>query len=134
MCRWGVCREINTVYMCRFCGTRFCSACLRGDFPGAMYYPDLCRICKQQECRGRLVEKSPDTLVSGTPRTGRSTNTGSRSISSNFPGSPTPKNVPIATSSILSRVSSLSKSKKIINLITPPQLEDDVSRLDISYP
>jgi hypothetical protein len=62
MCRWGCYNyesvrllfgfiEINFVflktYMCKFCGTRYCSDCLRGDFYGLMKEPDHCRKCNQ---------------------------------------------------------------------------------------
>lgn len=33
--------------MCKFCGTRYCSDCLRGDFYGLMKAPDHCRKCNQ---------------------------------------------------------------------------------------
>ena len=69
MCRWG-CITIDTVkiikknvyiiifsltiylsktYACKWCGTRFCAECLRGDFHGEMKGGDSlkCRKCKQ---------------------------------------------------------------------------------------
>lgn len=33
--------------MCKFCGTRYCSECLHGDFYGLMKAPDHCRKCNQ---------------------------------------------------------------------------------------
>lgn len=33
--------------MCKFCGTRFCSECLCGEFYGLMKAPDHCRKCNQ---------------------------------------------------------------------------------------
>ncbi len=33
--------------MCKFCGTRYCSDCLHGDFYGLMKEPDHCRKCNQ---------------------------------------------------------------------------------------
>lgn len=76
MCRWG-CQTVDTVkkilskgntiklnqghnrecliltcvllqtYMCRWCGTRYCAQCLRGDFIGLMKSSEKCRICLQ---------------------------------------------------------------------------------------
>lgn len=34
-------------YMCKFCGTRYCKECLRGDFTGLMLGASRCRICNQ---------------------------------------------------------------------------------------
>lgn len=58
MCRWGYCTALDSVFMCKFCGTRYCNVCLRGDYAGVQYYPDLCRVCRQSYCRGKQVEKS----------------------------------------------------------------------------
>ncbi|CAF0804027.1 unnamed protein product [Rotaria sp. Silwood1] len=55
MCRWG-CYNYESTYMCKFCGTRFCSECLRGDFYGLMKAPDHCRKCNQMKCQGKRVE------------------------------------------------------------------------------
>lgn len=64
MCRWG-CPDYESVgqirfdararssisvlqtYMCKFCGTRYCSECLHGDFYGLMDEADHCRKCNQ---------------------------------------------------------------------------------------
>lgn len=69
MCRWG-CITIDTVsnistticislnldfdskiktYQCKWCGTRFCAECLRGDFNGEMKPGETlqCKKCKQ---------------------------------------------------------------------------------------
>lgn len=36
-------------YACKYCGTRFCAECLRGDFHGEMKAGDTfkCKKCKQ---------------------------------------------------------------------------------------
>jgi len=41
--------------MCKFCGTRYCSECLRGDFNGLMTEPDHCRKCNQVKIRIEIV-------------------------------------------------------------------------------
>ncbi|XP_076820619.1 uncharacterized protein LOC143465958 isoform X2 [Clavelina lepadiformis] len=46
MCKW-FCVFNDTTYMCRFCGTRFCNECLRGNFYGTMKTKAHCRVCKQ---------------------------------------------------------------------------------------
>ena len=33
--------------MCKWCGTRYCSECLRGEFEGFMPEPTKCRKCNQ---------------------------------------------------------------------------------------
>ncbi|BFZ19903.1 hypothetical protein BsWGS_22942 [Bradybaena similaris] len=55
MCRWG-CSEVTTTFMCKWCGTRFCRACLRGEFPGQMKEATTCAKCKQNKCQGQKVE------------------------------------------------------------------------------
>ncbi|XP_078487456.1 uncharacterized protein LOC101242297 [Ciona intestinalis] len=55
MCRWG-CVYNDTTYMCRFCGTRFCNDCLKGEFYGLMKEASHCRQCNQVQCLGRRVE------------------------------------------------------------------------------
>lgn len=48
MCRWG-CITIDTTYACKWCGTRFCKECFRGEFHGEMKdeQPLVCKKCKQ---------------------------------------------------------------------------------------
>uniref|UniRef100_A0A1I8GZL1 G_PROTEIN_RECEP_F1_2 domain-containing protein n=2 Tax=Macrostomum lignano TaxID=282301 RepID=A0A1I8GZL1_9PLAT len=55
MCRWG-CSLVDTTYMCKWCGTRFCKECLLGDFYGRMKEPGQCRVCNQKRCQGKRVE------------------------------------------------------------------------------
>ncbi|XP_033126558.1 uncharacterized protein LOC117124435 [Anneissia japonica] len=55
MCRWG-CATVDTTFKCKWCGTRFCRACLRGDFTGCMWEPGRCRVCNQVKCTGERVE------------------------------------------------------------------------------
>ncbi|CAF0738129.1 unnamed protein product [Didymodactylos carnosus] len=55
MCRWG-CMSFEATFMCKFCGTRFCAECLRGDFNGTMKDPAHCRKCNQTNCQGKRVE------------------------------------------------------------------------------
>lgn len=55
MCRWG-CPTTNTTYMCKYCGTRYCKECLRGEFYGLMLDSSRCRICNQKKCQGDRVE------------------------------------------------------------------------------
>ena len=33
--------------MCKWCGTRYCKECLKGDFTGEMKEPTKCRVCNQ---------------------------------------------------------------------------------------
>lgn len=124
MCRWGKCPDINTVYMCKFCGTRYCHSCLRGDFPGKMYYPDLCRICKQPYCRGRLVEAD-------MPKNAK------KSFSSTALSPPTsrtddPQSISFESTNKV-RAGSRGKSK-IFHLIPPQIMEDFNRKPDLSYP
>ncbi|XP_078454496.1 uncharacterized protein LOC144721055 [Lampetra planeri] len=58
MCRWG-CTTVDTTFMCKWCGTRYCGACGRGDFTGCMSEPGRCRKCFQKSCQGRRVEYAP---------------------------------------------------------------------------
>ncbi|KAL4228462.1 hypothetical protein ACF0H5_011509 [Mactra antiquata] len=58
MCRWG-CTTTNTTYMCKWCGTRYCKECLRGDFVGLMVEATQCRVCLQKKCQGVRVEYVP---------------------------------------------------------------------------
>ncbi|XP_072019962.1 uncharacterized protein [Amphiura filiformis] len=55
MCRWG-CPLTNTTFMCKYCGTRYCKDCLRGEFYGLMIENNRCRICNQKKCQGDRVE------------------------------------------------------------------------------
>ncbi|KAF6025208.1 hypothetical protein EB796_016474 [Bugula neritina] len=64
MCRWG-CQTTDTTYMCKWCGTRFCKECLRGEFgTGIMRDSSWCFQCNQKKCHilcknlGRLVYDS----------------------------------------------------------------------------
>ncbi|KAK6490734.1 cGMP-gated cation channel alpha-1-like [Huso huso] len=45
--------------MCKWCGTRYCKECGRGDFTGVMKSPDKCRKCFQKKCQGQRVEYVP---------------------------------------------------------------------------
>ncbi|XP_011423952.2 uncharacterized protein [Magallana gigas] len=58
MCRWG-CALPNTTYMCKWCGTRYCKECLKGEFTGEMKEPNKCRVCNQVRCQGIRVEYVP---------------------------------------------------------------------------
>ncbi|KAK3106341.1 hypothetical protein FSP39_018116 [Pinctada imbricata] len=58
MCRWG-CALPNTTYMCKWCGTRYCKECLKGDFTGEMKEATKCRVCNQGRCQGQRVEYVP---------------------------------------------------------------------------
>lgn len=33
--------------MCKWCGTRYCKECLKGEFTGEMKEPNKCRVCNQ---------------------------------------------------------------------------------------
>ncbi|XP_041371835.1 uncharacterized protein LOC121385281 [Gigantopelta aegis] len=55
MCRWG-CPTTNTTYQCKWCGTRYCKECLRGEFTGEMKESTECRKCRQKKCQGQRVE------------------------------------------------------------------------------
>ncbi|KAL5009450.1 hypothetical protein ScPMuIL_011755 [Solemya velum] len=80
MCRWG-CYTTNTTYMCKWCGTRYCKECFRGDYQGLMTDPNKCRICNQNRCQGQRVEfvanaKPDDESAAKRPGTrGRSAKT-----------------------------------------------------------
>ena len=45
-------------FQCKWCGTRFCRECLKGDFKGDMKdeTPLICQKCKQPNCQGKKVE------------------------------------------------------------------------------
>ncbi|RNA37119.1 hypothetical protein BpHYR1_045300 [Brachionus plicatilis] len=61
MCRWG-CPTTDTTHACKWCGTRFCLECHRGDFNGEMKVTKdatICRKCKQTGCVGPRVEYFP---------------------------------------------------------------------------
>ncbi|VDI63550.1 uncharacterized protein LOC143062955 [Mytilus galloprovincialis] len=60
MCRWG-CSLTNTTYMCKWCGTRYCKECLKGEFQGEMKEATKCRICNQTRCQGQRIEYVPRT-------------------------------------------------------------------------
>ncbi|CAF1589836.1 unnamed protein product [Adineta ricciae] len=73
MCRWG-CPDYESTYMCKFCGTRYCSECLHGDFHGLMTQPDHCRKCNQFKCQGKRVEVvvfAPGTEPKGSKKSGK---------------------------------------------------------------
>ncbi|XP_074653240.1 uncharacterized protein LOC141907483 [Tubulanus polymorphus] len=55
MCRWG-CQTVSTTYMCKWCGTRYCKECMKGDFAGPMLDPLKCRVCNQVKFQGVRVE------------------------------------------------------------------------------
>ncbi|CAF0983199.1 unnamed protein product [Adineta steineri] len=80
MCRWG-CDNFESTYMCKFCGTRFCSECLRGDFNGLMTQGDHCRKCNQTKCQGKRVEIitfAPGSEPKGSKKTGKGKAAGSK--------------------------------------------------------
>lgn len=61
MCRWG-CPTTDTSYQCRWCGTRFCLECKKGDYNGEMKTTkesSFCKKCKQANCIGPRVEYVP---------------------------------------------------------------------------
>lgn len=124
MCRWGNCPDINTVYMCKFCGTRYCHTCLRGDFPGLMYYPDLCRICKQSYCRGRLVEAD-------MPKIAKKNFSSAQSPPTSRTDDPLSLNSFESTNK--ARAGTRGKSK-MLHLIPPQIIEDFNRKPDLSYP
>ncbi|XP_041460720.1 uncharacterized protein LOC121411898 [Lytechinus variegatus] len=70
MCRWG-CPTVDTTYMCKWCGTRYCRACLRGDFTGVMPEPSRCRKCNQKKCQGERVEYVEPKHPVSTDKKGR---------------------------------------------------------------
>ncbi|KAK6181667.1 hypothetical protein SNE40_009478 [Patella caerulea] len=55
MCRWG-CPGIDTTFMCKWCGTRYCRECMKGDYTGYMFEESRCRKCNQKNCQGQKVE------------------------------------------------------------------------------
>ncbi|WAR18145.1 hypothetical protein MAR_032739 [Mya arenaria] len=71
MCRWG-CTTTNTTYMCKWCGTRYCRECLRGDFLGLMPEPTHCRICNQKRCQGNRIEYVPRSKDEVDPKAQKS--------------------------------------------------------------
>ncbi|KAF6025431.1 hypothetical protein EB796_016271 [Bugula neritina] len=65
MCRWG-CQTTDTTYMCKWCGTRFCKECLRGEFgTGIMRDSSWCFQCNQKKCVGKRVEYVPSANSEG---------------------------------------------------------------------
>ncbi|CAL1540000.1 unnamed protein product [Lymnaea stagnalis] len=55
MCRWG-CPAFNSTFMCKWCGTRYCKECMRGEFAGNMKESAICAKCHQKRCQGQKVE------------------------------------------------------------------------------
>ncbi|KAK3792140.1 hypothetical protein RRG08_055403 [Elysia crispata] len=55
MCRWG-CPENNSTFMCKWCGTRYCRECLKGEYTGLMKDSTTCAKCHQKKCQGQRVE------------------------------------------------------------------------------
>ncbi|KAI0207785.1 hypothetical protein LSAT2_007527 [Lamellibrachia satsuma] len=55
MCYWG-CEGLNTTYMCKWCGVRFCTNCGRGAYVGVSANPTRCRVCNQPRFRGKCVD------------------------------------------------------------------------------
>ncbi|GFN76886.1 hypothetical protein PoB_000339200 [Plakobranchus ocellatus] len=55
MCRWG-CAEFNSTFMCKWCGTRYCRECLKGEYTGLMKDSTTCAKCHQKKCQGQRVE------------------------------------------------------------------------------
>ena len=45
--------------MCKWCGTRYCRECLKGDFNGLKKEPGICKACNQGRCQGKKVEVYP---------------------------------------------------------------------------
>ena len=128
MCRWG-CPTVDTVsstldvrspggqdarwltftdrsfrfsfqtFACKWCGTRFCLECLRGDFVGEMKstkdLPLTCRKCKQPNCQGRRVEfaaaKQTDGANGGKKGGKKSTSPAKKSVSGSSSGATTAK-------------------------------------------
>lgn len=126
MCRFGTCPEENTVYMCRFCGTRFCIVCLRGEFKGYMYFPDLCRVCRQRGSRGRLVEKNPDSDGNKLKRS---------STVTKMPSIMSPVSQDSAgTSTMMNQRGANSKAIKRTLTLIPPPLPPRSNKVDMSYP
>lgn len=41
--------------MCKWCGTRYCKECLKGEFTGEMKEPNKCRVCNQVSKRSYLA-------------------------------------------------------------------------------
>ncbi|XP_067952171.1 uncharacterized protein [Watersipora subatra] len=72
MCRWG-CATTDTTYMCKWCGTRFCKACKRGEFgTGFMKDGTWCWQCNQKKCLGKRVEYVPSANKSADGKSARS--------------------------------------------------------------
>ena len=57
MCVWGHCVETDTTQRCRFCGTKICTACLRGDFVGVAVDLERCMVCHSGN---RFLEAIPN--------------------------------------------------------------------------
>ncbi|KAL3314751.1 hypothetical protein Ciccas_006626 [Cichlidogyrus casuarinus] len=54
------------MFHCKFCGTRFCNSCLRGEFKGEMKSPGICKMCNQSDCVGKeLTFPNPPTPCLG---------------------------------------------------------------------
>ncbi|XP_064595361.1 uncharacterized protein LOC135461981 [Liolophura sinensis] len=79
MCRWG-CTTTHTTYMCKWCGTRYCKECLRGDFIGKMFEASRCRKCNHPKCQGQRVEYVP-TVNTEDEKNGTSSRARSKSPS-----------------------------------------------------
>jgi len=50
-------------YMCKWCGTRYCKECKRGDFQGFMKESTKCRICNQVNSLNQYIIKSLSQLM-----------------------------------------------------------------------
>ncbi|VDD75662.1 unnamed protein product [Mesocestoides corti] len=57
MCVWGHCTETDTTQRCKFCGTKFCTACGRGDFLGSADNFDKCYVC---QAKNKFMEQVPN--------------------------------------------------------------------------
>ncbi|CAG5118435.1 unnamed protein product [Candidula unifasciata] len=93
MCRWG-CSEVTTTFMCKWCGTRYCKACLRGEFPGLMREPTTCAQCKQNKCQGQRVETVLKEYLKQEEASGKKTSrsaVGTRSVSARRGNDAAPK-------------------------------------------
>ncbi|VDP98552.1 unnamed protein product [Trichobilharzia regenti] len=56
MCHWGECQALNSLKRCRFCGTKFCTECGRGEFYGVMITFDNCQVCKAADYQEAVPE------------------------------------------------------------------------------
>ncbi|XP_059164462.1 uncharacterized protein LOC131947300 isoform X2 [Physella acuta] len=74
--------------MCKWCGTRYCRECLKGEFTGQMREAVICAKCNQKNCQGQKVETVLKEYMKDDENGGKR---GAKSAGSSRSGSPSKK-------------------------------------------